>query len=94
MLGAIVPPSWLRRTGWRLAALTIGALPWSQAMIELKIPDMTCGHCVAVVTKTIQQADPAARVDIDLPSHQVRVQTALDRATLVAALAEEGYAPA
>ena len=63
-------------------------------MIELKIPDMTCGHCVGVVTKTIRLADPAAVVDIDLPSHQVRVQTTLDRAALAAALAEEGYAPA
>lgn len=63
-------------------------------MIELTIPDMTCGHCVGVVTKTIKQADPTAQVDIDLPSHQVRVQTTLDRATLAAALAEEGYAPA
>ena len=62
-------------------------------MIELTIPDMTCGHCVGVVTKTIKQADPAAQVDIDLPNHQVRVQTALDRTTLAAALAEEGYAP-
>ena len=47
-----------------------------------------------MVTKTIRLADPAAQVDIDLPSHHVRVQTTLDRATLAAALAEEGYAPA
>ncbi len=63
-------------------------------MIELNIPDMTCGHCVGVVTKTIQASDPAAVVDIDLATKRVRVQTTLDRAALAAALSEEGYAPA
>ena len=63
-------------------------------MIELNIPDMTCGHCVGVVTKTIKASDPAAVVDIDLATKRVRVQSQLDRATLAAALSEEGYAPA
>ena len=29
-------------------------------MLELTLPTMICGHCVAVVTKAIQQADPQA----------------------------------
>jgi copper chaperone len=55
-------------------------------MIELKIPDMSCGHCVGVVPKAV--------VEVDLASRSVRVTTVADRATLAAALAEEGYAPA
>ena len=63
-------------------------------MLELTLPTMTCGHCVGVVTKAIQLADPQAQVEIDLASHRVRVQTTQSRETIVAAVGEAGYAPA
>lgn len=62
-------------------------------MIEFRLPDMTCGHCVGVVTRTLQQADPACKVTIDLPAHQVRVETAEPRDRLAVALTEAGYPP-
>jgi copper chaperone len=62
-------------------------------MIEFTLPTMTCGHCVKTVTRTVQQVDPAATVEIDLARQ--RVQIGSDRAASVfgAALAEQGYAP-
>ena len=60
-------------------------------MIELKLPDMTCGHCVKTVTTTVQKLDPAAKVDCDLAEHRVRIDTALPRERVVQALAIEGY---
>ena len=60
-------------------------------MFELTIASMTCGHCVGVVTKAIKQTDPQASVEIDLASHRVRVESAEDRSTIEAALAEAGY---
>jgi copper chaperone len=62
-------------------------------MLELTLPTMTCGHCVATVTKAIQQADPQARVEIDLGTHLVRVQTEQPRDSIVLALAQAGYEP-
>lgn len=62
-------------------------------MLELTLPTMTCGHCVSVVTKAIKQADPQARVEIDLANHRVRVESAEDRETIASAVAEAGYAP-
>ena len=62
-------------------------------MLELTLPTMTCGHCVSVVTKAIQQTDPQALVEIDLASHRVRVDTTEDRETIESAVAEAGYAP-
>ena len=62
-------------------------------MLELTLPTMTCGHCVSVVTKAIKQADPQASVQIDLASHQVRIETAEDRETIEFAVTEAGYAP-
>lgn len=60
-------------------------------MLELTLPDMTCGHCVATVKRTVAALDPNAQVEIDLPTHQVRIQTEADDATVKQALEEEGY---
>jgi copper chaperone len=62
-------------------------------MIEFELPDMTCGHCVGVVTRALQEADPACKVTIDLPAHRVRVETAAERDKLAVALMEAGYPP-
>lgn len=63
-------------------------------MIELKLPDMTCGHCVRTVTKTVQAVDAQARLEVDLPTHTVRIESTREREVFAKALAEEGYAPA
>ena len=63
-------------------------------MIELTLPTMTCGHCVQVVTRTVQQVDPGATSQIDLPAHRVRIESTLPAAAFAKALADEGYAPA
>ncbi len=63
-------------------------------MIELTLPDMTCGHCVRTVTQTVQAVDAQAKVEIDLPTHRVRIESARERAAFAKALSDEGYAPA
>jgi copper chaperone len=63
-------------------------------MIELTLPTMTCGHCVKSVTATVQRVDPAAKLQIDLPTHRVQIDSTADEKALRAALAEEGYAAA
>ena len=60
-------------------------------MIELTLPDMTCGHCVKTVTRTVQQLDAAATVEADLPTHRVKIATSQPAEAVKAALAEEGY---
>ena len=63
-------------------------------MIELTLPTMTCGHCVKTVTETVRQLDSAASVDVDLPTHKVRIESSLPQERIAKALADEGYAPA
>jgi copper chaperone len=63
-------------------------------MIELTLPDMTCGHCVKAVTQTVQQVDAAAQVHIDLPTHKVQIESGQPAELFKAALADEGYPPA
>jgi copper chaperone len=63
-------------------------------MIELTLPTMTCGHCVRTVTATVQKVDAQATLKIDLPSHQVLIDSTQPAAAFTAALTDEGYAPA
>lgn len=63
-------------------------------MIEFTLPTMTCGHCVKTVTETVQRLDAAAKLDIDLPMHKVRIDSQLPADTFAKALDEEGYTPA
>ncbi|MBP6900830.1 MAG: heavy-metal-associated domain-containing protein [Burkholderiaceae bacterium] len=63
-------------------------------MIELTLPTMTCGHCVRTVTATVQAVDPQARLQIDLETHKVQIESGQPAEAFVAALSEEGYAPA
>ncbi len=63
-------------------------------MIEFKLPDMTCGHCAGMVSRALKRLDPDCRIDIDLASHTVKVQSAEDAKELAQALSEAGYPPA
>ena len=63
-------------------------------MQEFTIADMSCSHCVGVITRTVQQLDPKARVETDLATKRVRVDSELPRDALAHALDEAGYAPA
>jgi len=63
-------------------------------MTEFTIEAMSCGHCVSTITRTVQQLDPEAKVQVDLAHKKVEVESTRDRNTLAAALAEAGFPPA
>ena len=63
-------------------------------MLDLQIPNMTCGHCARTVTEAVKAADPDAKVVVDLPTHKVQIDTRAPREAVVAKLAEAGYQPA
>lgn len=60
-------------------------------MREFEVSGMQCGHCVAAVTRAVQQADAAAVVTVDLPAGLVRVDSALAADHLLAAIAGAGF---
>lgn len=60
-------------------------------MIELTVNAMTCGHCEKVVRQTVQRLDPQARVEVDLATKKVRIDSTHDPRPIREALAEEGY---
>jgi len=59
--------------------------------IEFQVEGMSCQHCVAAVTNAIREHDGAAKVQVDLASGRVAVESAQPVDTLKAAIAEAGY---
>jgi copper chaperone len=62
-------------------------------MIEIKVPDMTCGHCVSTITKAVTELDSGARVEASLPDHMVRVESKASREEILHCISEAGYTP-
>ena len=59
-----------------------------------RVTGMTCGHCVSTITKAVKALDAGARVQIDLASHRVEIDSRATNATQMgAAIKEAGYTP-
>jgi copper chaperone len=63
-------------------------------MISFQVSDMTCGHCVSSITKAVKALDNDAKVQIDLATHLVTIETTgAETAALSDAIKEAGYTP-
>ena len=60
-------------------------------MYEFQVNDMTCGHCVATVEKAVKSVDGAARVEIDLAAHAVKIESDEPAQHFSKAIQEAGY---
>jgi copper chaperone len=62
-------------------------------MIEIRVPDMTCGHCAGTITRALKDADPGAAVEVSLADKRVRVTTRLAAGEVAECIADAGYTP-
>ncbi|ENA35943.1 MULTISPECIES: heavy-metal-associated domain-containing protein [Pseudomonas] len=60
-------------------------------MHTFNVQGMSCGHCVKAVTQAITALDASARVDVDLPTGKVTVDSREAPEPLLEAIREEGY---
>lgn len=60
-------------------------------MLKLKVPDMSCGHCVSAIEKAVRSVDPTARVAVDLGSSTVLVETKADETAVRDIIRFVGY---
>jgi len=60
-------------------------------MFELQVEGMSCGHCVNAVTKSVRALDGRARVDIDLATHKVKVESSAALDSIKQAITDAGY---
>ncbi|KWF26715.1 hypothetical protein WL88_10635 [Burkholderia diffusa] len=61
--------------------------------MELQVQDMTCGHCASVITTAVKNVDAQAKVNIDIASKTVLIESAHPASAFVAAIREAGYNP-
>jgi copper chaperone len=52
---------------------------------------MTCGGCINAVTRAIQAQDPQAKVQADLASQMVNLETTLSEAQASQLITEAGF---
>lgn len=62
-------------------------------MIELTINDMTCGGCVASITRVVKQLDANATVNADVGSKRVAIDSHIDTRAIISAIENAGYHP-
>ena len=60
-------------------------------MLKLNVPDMTCGHCASTVEKAVKSVDPAAKVNVDLGSKTVTVDSVVDETKVKDVIRSAGY---
>ncbi|NRR29502.1 heavy-metal-associated domain-containing protein [Oxalobacteraceae bacterium] len=60
-------------------------------MYQLQVENMSCGHCVASVTKAVKTVDAQAEVVVDLPAKQVTVTSTGALAQIRQAIVEAGF---
>ena len=62
-------------------------------MIEFNIPAITFGNCIVRVTRAIEDADPEAKVKVDLATKYVRIDSSKTAAVFEEVLKVAGYPP-
>lgn len=62
-------------------------------MTTFKVEDMSCGHCVSMITKAVKGADANASIEVKLAEHLVIVASSADAETLKEAITDAGYTP-
>lgn len=62
-------------------------------MFEFEVKDMTCGHCVATITKALNAAAPGVIPEFDVENHRVSVSGASDAPVIEAIIRDAGYTP-
>jgi copper chaperone len=62
-------------------------------MIDMTIPDMTCGGCARAVSAAIKTVDPTAEIAADVSARKVQIKTSASAAALQQAVVEAGFTP-
>jgi copper chaperone len=61
--------------------------------MELEVKEMTCGYCARVITKAVKEVDAQAKVDIDVRTKTVRIDSPRGVNDFMSIIREVGYSP-
>ena len=62
-------------------------------MIKLTVPDMACSACSETITQAILALDQQAKVEANLTTKEVTVDTHCSETAIKTAIASAGYTP-
>ena len=60
-------------------------------MLSLKVSGMPCGGCINAITRAIQAEDPQAKVQADLTSQVVDLETSLSATQVSQIITNAGF---
>jgi copper chaperone len=60
-------------------------------MFTLKVSGMTCGGCINAVTRAIQAQDPQAKVQADLATQVISLETSLSPELAAGLITDAGF---
>ncbi|MGW8267412.1 MAG: heavy-metal-associated domain-containing protein [Longimicrobiales bacterium] len=63
--------------------------------MRLKVPDMSCGHCIGAIQRAMEVLDGVTEVEASLETKIVNIKSdrVLDTEEVLAAVAGAGYTP-
>lgn len=59
--------------------------------LTFHIPEMSCAHCSAAITRALYTLEPGALIAIDLPARTAQIESARPPQDLIAALDDAGF---
>ena len=60
-------------------------------MLQLKVKSMSCNHCISMITKAILQWQTDAKIEADLSTQLIKIESQLSKEKILDALDEAGY---
>jgi len=59
--------------------------------MRFSVPEMSCGHCKSAIETAVKTVDPVAKIDFDMESRIVEIDSGLDTVSLQSAITTAGY---
>ena len=59
--------------------------------MRFSVPEMSCGHCKSAIETAVKTVDPVAKIDFDMDSRIVDIDSGLDTVSLQSAITTAGY---
>lgn len=62
-------------------------------MYTFNVPKMRCGSCVNSIKNAVKKLDDEAKVEADISTKTVKIETTLSQQEIVNAMTDAGYQP-
>lgn len=59
--------------------------------MRFSVPEMSCGHCKSAIETAVKTVDPVAKIDFDMETRIVEIDSGLDTVSLQSAITTAGY---